>query len=311
MWSKKFSGASSFGAEFAGSGGRATRDSVLDKFVATQSQFEGSAKNFDYMYTDNIGFVTTGMGNKIDDNSPTNRTPGMNGYGPALKLPWIHKSDGQPATQAEIIQDWQTVKAAHTADGTYDAPHDAQITQLKLSQLALQDLIATQLINNEEVGIKDLPNFKDYPADAQMAIHGMWWAMGAGFIPAYHFTAFQAAAVAQNWPAAKAQSGFKGAAPQRKAAHDQMFDNAAKAVANNLNFDMLWYPGVAPDVAPPPPSKLPLILSGAMLVVAAGGAYYYRDDLVPFAKNVARDTVKMTNKWVVDPVVNATKKVVT
>lgn len=261
-----------------GTGGRATRDSVLDAFQKVQSQFEGSAKNFDFMYTDQLGFVTTGMGNKIDDNSPTDKSPGINGYGPALKLPWVHKSDGQPATQAEIIQDWQTVKNAHTADGTYDAPNDAKITQLKLSQTVLQDLIASQVVSNEEVLLKSFSNFGSFPADAQMAIHGMAWAMGAGFVPTYGFTAFQKAANAQDWAAAKANSAFKGAAPQRKAAHDKMFDNAATVKAADIDPNVLWYPGSAPTTALGSVLAVlrrPAVAAGVTLGIAAVGAGIY------------------------------------
>src|SRR5271170_6733836 len=141
MWGKKFSGASSFGAEFAGSGGRATRDSVLDAFVKVQSQWEGVETN---MYTDVLGLVTTGIGYLIDGNS--NKTPmaNMNAYGPALLLPWVHKSDGQPATQAEIIQDWQTVKNAHTAP-VYDAPKDRAISQLKLPMSVVTDITSQRM----------------------------------------------------------------------------------------------------------------------------------------------------------------------
>ena len=44
-----------FGAD-PGSGGRATRQSVMDAFVKTQSQWEGVESN---MYTDVLGLVTT------------------------------------------------------------------------------------------------------------------------------------------------------------------------------------------------------------------------------------------------------------
>lgn len=287
--------------QFGGTGGRATRDSVLDNFSKVQSQFEGSAANFDYMYTDKIGFVTTGMGNKIDSNSPTDKSPGMNGYGPALKLPWIHKSDGQQATPQEIIQDWQTVKAAHTKDDSYDAPHDAQITQLKLSQTALRDLIATQIVNNEEVLVKSLPNFKDFPADAQMAIHGMAWAMGSAFIPFYHFTAFQNAANAQDWATAKAQSVFKGADPARLAAHNLMFDNALTVTQRKVDPEPLYYPGTAPTTGSGLVSTASehtgKIVAGVLLIGAVGTAgYVYRDELGRFAKKHAPGTVAFVKK---------------
>jgi hypothetical protein len=298
-WGSKFMGASSFGSEFAGSGGRATRDSVVDAFPKIQMQWEGYESN---MYTDVLGLVTTGIGNLIDGNSIASPMASNTAYSLALQLPWIHKSDGQPATQAEIIQDWQTVKAAHTQSGTYDAPRDRQITQLKLSPTAIADLVASKMLDNEGILLASFPNFAQFPADAQMAIHGMAWAMGPAFVPKDGFTKFAAAANAQNWADAKAQSAFKGAAPQRKAGQDQMFDNAAKAVAAGLDFNTLWYPGIAPSTAPPRSSPgVSHIIAGMVLVAAAGGAYYYRDDLIPIVKNVARDTVKVTNRYLVDP----------
>jgi hypothetical protein len=172
-----------------------------------------------------------------------------NGYAPALVIPWVHKSDKKPATQAEIIQDWQTVKNAHTQSGTFDLPTDKKITQLEIPDLVVQDLTASRMADNEKELLKAFPNFASFPADAQMAIHGMAWAMGAGFVPAYGFHAFADAANKGDWAAAKANSNFKGVAPERKAGHDKMFDNAATVVANKLDYDTLWYPGDVPTTA--------------------------------------------------------------
>jgi hypothetical protein len=236
------------GGSFGADGARATRKSVLDAFQRVQSEFEGSAKQFDFMYTDILGLVTTGMGNLIDGNS--NKTPmaDMNAYGPALRLPWVHKSDGQPATQAEIIQDWQTVKNAHTQTGTYDAGKDSKMTQLRLPQDALQNLIADQVTSNEKALLQSFPGFAGFPADGQMVIHGMGWAMGSGFVPAYGFKAFADAVNRGDWVAAKANSAFKLESPQRKTAHDKMFDNAAKVVAQKLDPETLWYPMAPGDI---------------------------------------------------------------
>jgi GH24 family phage-related lysozyme (muramidase) len=257
-------------------GGMATRASVVDAFPATQKEWEGYESN---MYTDSLGFVTTGIGNKIDDNSPTNSAPGINGYGPALLLPWVHKSDGQPATHDEIIQDWQTVKNAHKASGTYDATNDRKITQLKLSDLAIQDLVASRLADNEKELIKSLPHFADAPADAQMATHGMAWAMGAGFIPGYGFKSFADAFNRGDWAAAKANSNFKGAAPKRKAAQDLMFDNAATVAANKLNPNTFWYPASAPTSVVGSflaALRRPVVAASlAVGIVVVGGGIYY------------------------------------
>ncbi len=230
----------------ATTGGGATRNSVMDAFTKVQSQWEGVESN---MYTDILGLVTTAIGYLIDSNNNKNPMANMDGYGPALVIPWIHKSDGQPATQAEIIQDWQTVKNAHKASGSYDAPTDRKITQLKISPLVIQDLTASRMADNEKYLLQSLPGFAKFPADAQMAIHGMAWAMGGAFIPKDGFHAFADAVNRGDWAAAKANSNFKGAAPQRKAGHDTMFDNAAVVAANKLDPDKLWYPASAPTTA--------------------------------------------------------------
>jgi hypothetical protein len=259
----------------ATSGGRATRDSVIDAFVKVQEQWEGEAN---VMYTDSLGLVTTAIGYLIDSNSNQSPMANMSGYGPALVLPWVHKSDGQPATQAEIIQDWQTVKNAHNQSGGYDLPNDKKITQLKIPDSVIQDLTASRMASNEKELLKSLPHFADAPADAQMGTHGMAWAMGGGFIPVYGFKSFADAFNRGDWVAAKANSAFKGAAPKRKAGQDLMFDNAATVAANKLDPDTLWFPGTAPTTAVGTmvaAVKRPAIAGAITLgIVAIGGGIY-------------------------------------
>jgi hypothetical protein len=259
----------------ATSGGRATRDSVIDAFPKTQAQWEAKA---DVMYTDILGLVTTAIGYEIDSNS--NKTPmaDMNGYGPALVIPWVHKSDEKPATQAEIIQDWQTVKNAHKQSGGFDLPNDKKITQLKIPEVVIQDLTASRMASNEKELLKSLPKFAEAPADAQMATHGMAWAMGGGFIPVYGFKSFADAFNRGDWAAAKASSNFKGVAPQRKAGHDKMFDNAAAVVAGKLDPDKLWYPQSAPTTAVGNALAVlrrPAVAATVLGIVVAGGAVYW------------------------------------
>jgi GH24 family phage-related lysozyme (muramidase) len=266
----------------ATSGGRATRNSVLDAFVKVQSPWEGVAH---VMYTDKLGLVTTAIGYLIDSNKIATPMADMSGYGPALVIPWVHKSDGKPATQAEIIQDWQTVKSAHNQSGGYDLPNDKKITQLEIPDLVVQDLTASRMADNEKVLLQSFPNFTSFPADAQMAIHGMAWAMGAGFVPAYGFHAFADAANRGDWATAKAHSDFKGVSPERKAGQDKMFDNAAAVVANKLDPDKLWYPQSVPTTAighALAQLRRPAVAAAVTLAVAAvGGGIYLATRPVP------------------------------
>lgn len=61
--------------------------SVRDYFNTFQTKFEGYLP---FMYLDVKNLVTTGMGNLIDP------------IGAASSLPWVHKSDGSPASPEEI-----------------------------------------------------------------------------------------------------------------------------------------------------------------------------------------------------------------
>ena len=111
-----------------------------------------------------------------------------------------------------------------------------------------------------------------------MVIHGMAWAMGGAFIPKDGFKAFADAANRGDWLGAKAQSAFKGAAPQRKAAHDKMFDNAAAVVAGKLDPDKLWYPSSAPTETAIGNAlavvRRPAVAAGITLGIAIGGGIY-------------------------------------
>jgi GH24 family phage-related lysozyme (muramidase) len=204
-----------------------TFQSVLDAFVTVQSQWEGY---LDFMYTDEIGLVTTGMGNEIDPLSK------------ALALPWSRNTDETPATPDEITKEWQAVKDNHVS-GRFDAPYDELMTTLHLKLEDIASLVVEQLLSNEAVLAAFFPQFDQFPADAQMAIHGMAWAMGPGF--PHSFPQFTAAANRGSWVEAKAQSKFRLEAPQRLVGHNLMFQNAAIVKANNLDKSILYYPKVA------------------------------------------------------------------
>lgn len=201
-----------------------TWSSVIANFVKIQTQWEGY---LDYMYTDSIGLVTTGMGNLID---PVTR---------ALQLAWYHRVGNSIATPDEVAEEWQRVKAAHVP-GAYDAPKDVRITSLYLHPEAIQSLVQTTLEVNEGILCGWLTNFGSFPADAQMCIHGMAWAMGPGF--PHYFPSFVRAAQDNDWDGARLQSHFRLEAKQRLAGHDLMLQNAAKVVGVAGDLSVLHYP---------------------------------------------------------------------
>jgi len=222
----------SVGADAGGGGGSfeslGFRQSVLGYFPTFTQQFEGKVPN---MYLDDAQppgpYVTTWVGNLIDPIST------------AMDLPWVHKSDNTPASQAEIAAEWNLVKSrkdlAPKGGGAF-----AGITNLKLLDKDGTNLLLGKVLANEHILISRYPNLADWPADAQLGLLSMSWALG----PAFNFPLFKSFTDKLDFGHADLQSEYKGvgSAP-RIAADHKLFQNAAYVLANNLDRNTVWYPG--------------------------------------------------------------------
>ena len=153
--------------------------SVLSAFRAFNEPFEGWVP---YMYLDIKGLVTVGVGNLID---PVDQ---------ATILPFRFKDTGALASAEQIAAEWRRIKddvwlakKGHTDAGP--------LTTLELNADAVNALVAERLNRNESYLMRQPPfqQFTAWPADAQMALLSMAWAMG----PAgpQKFTRFCAACV--------------------------------------------------------------------------------------------------------------------
>jgi hypothetical protein len=210
-----------------GSESSALKQSVLDAFPTFTQKFEGKVP---HMYLDDADppgpYVTTGIGNLIDPIST------------ALGLPWRHKADNSLASQAEITAAWNAVKArkdlAPKGGGSF-----ANVTDLILQDKDITALVQKKMMANASILSQRYPNLAQWPADAQMGLMSMSWAMG----PAFNFPAFKAATDSLDFGDAKLQSKYKGvgSAP-RIAANDVLFDNAAYVMANHLDPNKVYYP---------------------------------------------------------------------
>lgn len=207
--------------------------SVLAAYRPFTAKFEGILP---FMYADVKGLVTTGIGNLIDP------------VGAALALPWKHK-DGRSATPDEIRAEWTKVKG-HTELKLKGGGAYAKVTSLVLDDAAIDHLVATKLQQNEAVLRQRFPSFDRWPADAQLGLLSMAWAMG----PHFHFPVFEAAL---NQP----RPDFKAAARAsemdatnnpglhpRNAANFQLFTNAANALKHAFPIDRLHWPENVPEV---------------------------------------------------------------
>jgi GH24 family phage-related lysozyme (muramidase) len=151
---------------------------MQDSVRAAWCDFNRSLEGWiSWMYLDVKGLVTTGMGNLIDPMAT------------ALGLPWVDGA-GNPAGQNDIAAEWQAVKNNH-ALAHQGAQAARAVTQLRLSDADIQVLVLDKLDHNERI-LKANPafaNFDAWPADAQLGLLSMAWAMGPGFGPGFpHFS---------------------------------------------------------------------------------------------------------------------------
>src|SRR6185437_14187423 len=130
-----------------------------------------------WMYLDIKGLVTTGMGNLIDPVSA------------ALALSWSDANDGR-ASPDQVSAEWNRMKNNH-ALAHQGAQAARAVATLHLRDADIDALILGKLDQNEAI-LKAFPAFSDldaWPADAQLGLHSMAWAMGPGFGPGFpHFS---------------------------------------------------------------------------------------------------------------------------
>jgi|SRR5271166_739316 len=207
-------------------------DSVRQNFMAFSTLFEGRVP---YMYLDVKALVTIGVGNLID---PMNL---------ALPLPFVFKSNpSTAATQDDITADWNTVKndPALAQQGHLAAD---PITKLMLTDDSINSLVLAKADQFESV-LKQTAEFSSvdtWPADAQLGLMSMAWAMGPAFGQPPNWPTFRSACAAQDWNAAAQncridETGNPGVAP-RNAADRVLFLDAAQMASNQSDFSVLQY----------------------------------------------------------------------
>lgn len=206
--------------------------SVIDAFSSFTGRFEGVVE---HMYLDVKGLVTIARGNLIDPISM------------ATSLPFERKSGGL-ASPGEIATEWRNVKA-RTDLALKGAGSFRSITALKLSQKSCDELVRRRLLEMEAHIKKRFPEFDSWPADAQLGIMSMSWAMGSGF----NFPRFEAAVKKRDFLTAAAtckmnEAGNPGLKP-RNEANVILFTNAARILEEPDTYPAmtLHWPDKLPD----------------------------------------------------------------
>jgi hypothetical protein len=205
------------------------KDSVRAAFPALTDKLEGFC---DFMYTDNVGLVTTGRGDLIDYGR-MRRNPGDPIVGSDSKaaeiLPW-QNSCGGPATRPEIHDAWSVVKNAWPKVQSTDAKH---LTTIRLTHDAINTLSMNRLDQMWGDLLKKYATLPEWCADAQMGIVFMSWAMG----PDFNFPNFSRAAKTGDWLVC---AGPPGDANKVLTARGQawMRDGSPGQLTPNLNYGL-------------------------------------------------------------------------
>lgn len=211
------------------------RQSVLDAFFDfnVRPGFEG---NVPWMYLDVKGFVTVGVGNLIDP------------IGLALNLPFeFADQPGSQASQGDITDAWNMVKSRtdlqFAGGGAFKG-----VTNLRLNQDAIRSLVDTKLVENERTLKNTFNDFDNFPADAQLGLLSMAWALGANFINNGKWPKFRAACLNQDWDTAATECHMSNAEnpniEPRNDADKILFSNAARVQELGLDPEVLNYPSV-------------------------------------------------------------------
>jgi hypothetical protein len=209
-----------------GGGGAETfgeRAAVGLDFAFFSESFEG---RLPFMYLDDLGLVTTGVGDLIDPVSL------------ATALPWEHKSDGHPASPNEVRAEWAHVKSLVSLDRRGGSAFGA-VTTLRLSAAAVTALLTGKLADVDGQLARRFRSYPQWPADGQLGTLSIAWAAGS----AWAAPKFQAHADAQ-------PTDFVGCATEcgvhtaRDPVNRILFRNAAHVVAAALDPDVLYYPRV-------------------------------------------------------------------
>lgn len=275
------------------------RQIVRDKFFDFTAGREGFTP---FMYCDTLNLVTTGVGNLID--AGPNHNPGGNSTSavrarlnnvvsssamqPAMGLPWRRKAAGWTSknplagglvSPSEIAAAWTQVKRQNEVVPDFSQRGGfayAGLTDLTLDMQGLKDLFNRTLNSFDKTLNNRYPGYENWPADAQLALLSMSWAMG----PNFNFPAFKSAVDRLDFRAAAEQSFFKGGGGTlqnrtgRNAENVIMFTNAADVLKGGVDLDRLFFPGTVGSSDGVLPGARPVPSSGGGVANVSGSSAF-------------------------------------
>ena len=206
------------------------------------------------MYLDIKGLVTVGVGNLADPTEVAQALPFRFKNRPGIDAP------GSFATRDQIAAEWHTLKNDPSLE-IRGFKACEPITRLELSDDSIDALILDRLTRNQS-SLKRLPWFQAFdtwPADAQLGLLSMAWAMGPH--GPGNFPKFRSACQNLDFNAAASECEMSEAANagliRRNRANFTLFSNAAVVLAGEAQGghrrSNLYFPRAltAADIAPP------------------------------------------------------------
>lgn len=198
---------------------------------------DNEGKDVPFFYCDIMGLVTIGNGNLVDPVST------------ALSLPMKWKATNMPASRAEIAAAWQATRERQDLRKHGGMAYEA-ITGLYLDQAGIDDLFWSRLGQNETILRNRFPGYDAWPADAQMGVHSMAWAMG----PWFRFPSFEHHALLGEFDGCAAECQISNGTKKRNDAQRLMFENAYHVILSSASPADLHWPGqlLGPITIPAP-----------------------------------------------------------
>ena len=188
-----------------------TADAAAPAINATVQGLRKWEGLYTYLYRDNRGYFTTGIGNLT------------NTLEKCLKLPW--RVGGELATPGEITRQWNA--AQDSASGNYKPQYYENLTTMRISERDAIDLCAFRLRNEFLPALRErFQDFNTFPSTAQQALIDMIYSLGAGGLDKFK-TMVQACKV-RNFIGASQACNRVGGRPERDEYVRNLFIAAAK-----------------------------------------------------------------------------------
>lgn len=165
-----------------------------------------------HMYLDTRGYVTVGVGHMMPDTQA------------AQQLPFVRRDNEEPATTAEIAQDFATISARPYGQSYGHWTFESYAT-LELTASEIDRLLDRRLTEFESRLRRDFPDYDACPAPARLGLMDMAFNLGnAGLVS--KFPTFTRAAREGDWQTCAEECRRRGISSTRNEETKHLFEAA-------------------------------------------------------------------------------------